>query len=512
MELRHYLDILRRRTITIVIVAALTVTVVAATGLFIPPIYRARATVRVIQDVGVLDLSIRETYGDRLMNTYSRILTGWPVLEQAAERLGSTYSTEELSERVKIEAVPKTELMWIDVEDRDPVFARDLANTLAALLVEHAQGVYVGSSKSTLQIVEEQLAGIENELEKDRQELVALSVGGASSAEIEALQSQIRFKEDSYDRLLDRYELARLNEALRANSITIVEPASLPNVPSNALGLTEIGIGLIVGLSGGIGLAMVLENLDTSIHSPHQLEHLTHLPVLGTVSRGLLALDDLGQTNGTGVSKPAEEAYRLLGTNLQALGEDTPLKTILITSATDVEDKSATAVNLAQALAERGGTIFLIDGDLRHPAITKMLNLEMEDSDPGLGSLLVERPALNRELLSQIVRPAKQPNLLVIGSGPKMTNPTALLASPLMAQLLGYLGTQGQMTLLDAPPVLNTADVSVLAPKADSVILVVRQAQTKREQLLAALKQLQASRARVIGTIFLRKSGKEWGL
>ena len=117
---------------------------------------------------------------------------------------------------------------------------------------------------------------------------------------------------------------------------------------------------------------------------------------------------------------------------------------------------------------------------------------------------------LNNELLSQVVYPAQDPSLFVITGGPRMANPTALLASPAMDRLLGYLGDQGQTTLLDAPPVLGAADVSVLASKVDGVLLVVRQARTRCEELLAALKQLQASRACVVGTVFLDINSKGW--
>lgn len=507
MDLRLYLDILRRRATVIVVAAAVTIGVVAAAGLLITPRYTASTTVRVIQDVGVRDLSIGYTYGEILMNTYERVLTGWPVLEQAAERLESSLSAGWLRQEVKVEVIPDTELMRIIVEDQDPVFARDLANTLAELLIERAQRLYTGNSKSALRILEEQLALMESELKGNRQQLATLLADGAPSSEVEALKSQIQFKEGSYDRLLDRYELARLNESLRANSIVIVEPASLPRRPSNVLGMKEVGIGLIVGLSGGIGLALVLENLDTCIHSPQQVERLTHLPVLGTVPRGLVATDESG-ADGAGSSGPIEEAYRLLGINLQALREDAPLKTILITSATPKEGKSTTVVNLARTLAERGQAVFLVEGDLRRPTIARMLDIE--DGDRGLGSLLTDRSVLNRELLSQVIYPARDPSLFVITGGPKMTKPTALLASPAMDRLLGYLSTQGQTTLLDAPPVLGAADVSVLASRVDGVILVVRQAQTRREQLLAALKQLQASRARVVGVVFIDKTGKGW--
>jgi capsular exopolysaccharide synthesis family protein len=513
MELRHYFDILRRRAVVIVVVTALAVAVVALAALVVPPTYKAYATVRVIQDVGVKDLRIAETYGVRLMNTYGHVLTSWPVLEQAAERVGSSVSVAELREKIEVELVPGTELMAISVEDEDPARARDLTNVLAELLVEHAQSIYTGSSKSARQIVEEQLTGMASDLEGDRRQLEALLAEGKVGADVDALKSQIQFKEDAYDRLLDSYELARLNESLRANSITIIASAKLPPSPANGLGLTQIGLSVVVGLFAGVGLALVLENLDTRIHSPQQLEHLANLPVLGVVPRGLLSTASSGHTNGMGHNQPIEEAYRLLSINLQALKDDVSLRTILITSAASKEGKSTIAANLAQALAERGQTVFLVESDLRRPTLTSALDLEldMENDEHGLGVLLAQRPAFNREALSQVLLPAKQPSLFVIGGGPRIANPTQLLASPSMEGLLGYLGAQGQTTLLDAPPVLGAADVSVLAPRVDGVILVVRQAQSKREQVLAALKQLQATRACVIGFVFLQKSDKDWG-
>jgi len=507
MELQHYLDILRRRATAIVIVAALTVAVVVTASLLVTPMYTASATVRVIQDVGVQDLRIGNIYTERLMNTYGRVLTSWPVLEQAVERLGGSLPAWQLHQKVEVEVIPDTELMWIVIQDEDPVFARDLANTLAELLVEHAQNTYTGSSKSTLQIMEEQLASVESDLKSDRQQLAAMLAEGKIGVEVDVLKSQIEFKEGAYNRLLERYELARLNESLRANSITIVAPATLPRSPSNGLGLTQVGLSLVVGLFGGLGLALVLENLDTRIHSPHQLERLTRLPVLGTVPPGLLSLDDPAYTNGTGSSKPIEEAYRLLGINLQALKEDIPLQTILVTSAVPKEGKSTVAANLAHTLAERGQTVFLVESDLRRPTLEKMLGM---DNSLGLSSLLTERNPLSDMALGRVISPAEQPSLFVIGSGPQPGNPTALLASPSMARFLSYLGAQGQTTLLDAPPVLGMADVSVLAPGVDGVILVVGQSRSKREQLLAALKQLQASRARVLGFVFLQNGDKNW--
>lgn len=515
MELQLYLDILKRRALVIAIVAALAMLVVTAAGLFIPPVYTARTTVRVLLDVGIADLTPWEDHGKRTLNTYSRILKSGPILEEAIDRLSPrTFSLtiDDLREkRVEVEVIPDTELITIAVQDGDPVLARDLANTLATLLIEHAQNLYVGSSKSARQVIEEQLASVENQLESDRQQLAILLAGDAPDTEKETLRSKIEFEEDSYTRLLDRYELARLNESLRANSITIVAPALLPTKPSNALRLREIGLSLIVGLFGGIGLALVMENLDTRIHSPRQLEHLTNLPVLGTVPKGILSLNDSNRAIGAGSAEPIEEAYRLLSINLQAFREECPVKTVLITSAISKEGKSTVAVNLAQALAERGQTVFLVDSDMRRPTTGNIGKIFGIDNGRGLSTLLAERTPLSDTALGWVMQPAEQPSLFVIGGGPEVPNPTALLASPAMEKLLDYLGTQGQITLVDAPPVLGVADVSVLAPKVDGVLLVVGQTSSSREHVREALKQLQAARAQVLGLIFMQKSSKGWG-
>jgi capsular exopolysaccharide synthesis family protein len=511
MDLRFFLDIIKRRLLIITIVVAMAISVVTTVGILTQPVYTARTTVRVLLDVGVVDFLVREDYSMRLLNTYIQVLKSTPTLTEAINRLSpraSSLTVNDLSEKVKVEIVANTELISIAVTDEDPNLAKDLANTLAKLLVEYAQNAYVGSSKSARQIVEDQLVSLQKGIESDRSQLIALTALGKTDAEVEALRRQIASEEDAYDRLLDRYELTRLNETLRANSIATISSATTPLSPSNRLGLTQIGLSIIVGLFGGIGLALALENLDTRIHSPQQLEHLTRLPVLATVPKGVLTPAIAGHSNGTGNNKPVEEAYRLLSANLQALKEDHPLQTILVTSAVPKEGKSTVVANLAQVLAERGQTAFLVESDLRRPTIEKIFGI---DNDDGLSSLLVERTSLSNAALARVIHPAELSNLFIIGGGPEVSNPTTLLASAAMEKLLGYLSTQGQTTLLDAPPVLGVADVSVLVSKVDGVILVARQGLSRREWVLSALKQLQASRAHILGFVFLRKSNRDWG-
>ena len=517
MELQLYLDILKRRALVIITVVVVAVLVVAAARLVTPPVYKAETTVRILLDVGVMDFVLREDYNKRLLNTYAEVLKSDPFLERAISQLSpqaSSLSASELGENIAVEVIPDTELISISVQDNNPVVAQQLANTLSRLLMEYAQDLYVGSSKSTRQIVEEQLASLDNGLEQDRQQLARLLAEGASDTEVETLTRQIESQEDAYDRLLDRYELARLNESLRANSVMVIAPATVPQQPSNRIGLQQIGLGLVIGLFGGISLALVLENLDTRIHSPQQLEHLFSLPVLGTVPRGSLSMDNLEHTHKAADRQTIEEAYRLLSINLLVLREQTleeegiPIQTLLITSAVAREGKSTVAANLAQTFAEQSQTVFLVDGDLRRPTVAETFRIE---NGPGLSQLLAERTPLDDTTFEQVIRPTEHPSLLVISAGPKVSNPTSLLASPPMEQLIHYVETQGQITLLGAPPVLGVADASVLAPKVDGVILVVAQAFSNQESVRQALKQLKATRARILGLVFVQKSSKDWG-
>ncbi len=515
MELRFYLDVLRRHALMMAITPLVALLVVLVAALFITPVYTATTTVRVILDVGLADFILREDYNTRLLNTYAEVLESRPILTEALQRLAprtDALTTDELRLNSTIAVVPDTELITIAVQNQDPVLARDLANTMAMLLIEYTQNLYVGSSRSTQQILEDQLASVESGLESDRQQLAALVAANGDSGEIEMLTQRIQSSEDAYVELLDSYETARLNESLRANSVTVIAPAIQPRWPSNNLRVQHIALSLVIGLCGGIGLALVLENMDTRIHSPQQLERLVNLPALGAMPRGLLRAQDMRPTESSERQSLAE-AYRLLSINLQALKEEAEassgsfLQTILVTSAMPQEGKSTVAINLAQAFAERGQAVFLVECDLRRPVVSETFGLQNEF---GLSNLLAEHTLLDGPNLGRAIHPAEQPSLFIIGSGSKAPNPTALLASPFTERLIEFLGAQAQITILDAPPVLGLADVSVLAPRVDGIILVVREGFSRREYVRQAIRQLQATRARVLGVVFVHKSSKGW--
>lgn len=503
MEIQRYLDILLRRIFTIAIVVAITLILVSTVGFLIEPVYEATAVVRVFQDVGIPELVFADDLqGDRLMRTYERILTSRPALMEAAKRAGRpNVDVADLYDHLTVDVIAKTELLRITFEDGDLKFTRDFPNALTDLLIEHVENLYVGTQRSTTQVIEERLNKLSEDLVAKRAELARLLAEGASTVEIETIRNQITFNENTYNELLEQYELARLNEAVRANSVVVIEPAVLPTLPVNSLRIRDVILAIFVGIAGGIGFALILENLDTRIHSPQQLQHLTPAKVIGVVPKGLINLAK-EKRKWTRRELKRIEAYRLLATNLYSVAQDFPLKKIIITSPVLKEGKSMVSGNLAQILSERQRTVFLVECDLRRPTFNKRFHLE--NGHVGLSSLLTELVTLD-----QIIHPTDSPSLFVISSGPPPPNPTQLLNSLAMDNLLKWVDAQAQMAILDAPPVLGLADVSVLAPKVDGVILVVNEAHTTKETLAEAISQLNDSKAILLGIVFIQKSNKK---
>lgn len=189
----------------------------------------------------------------------------------------------------------------------------------------------------------------------------------------------------------------------------------------------------------------------------------------------------------------ASEAFRVLRTNLQFMGLDKPLKSILVTSATPGEGKTTTAVNLAVAFAQTGARVCLVDADLRRPMVAKSLGLS---NWSGLTTALV-----NQKGLSAYVQETEVPGMSVMTSGPVPPNPSELLGTHRMTLLLRELEAEYDIVILDTPPVLVVTDAAVLGPQTGGVILVTRAGMVARQQAQRAKDALLAVKAPVLGVV-----------
>lgn len=273
---------------------------------------------------------------------------------------------------------------------------------------------------------------------------------------------------------------------------TIVDAATLPMSPVSPQPLRNLGLAAILGLLLGIGIAVLRETLDTTIKSPSDLETITETPLLGTITFDRDAVKHpLITTLGT--HAPRTEAFRVLRTNLQFINVDQTSKVIVVTSSIPGEGKTTTAANLAITLAQTGQRVALIEGDLRRPRLAEYLRLE---TVVGVTTILIGKIDLE-----DAIQPWGEGDLAVLTSGAIPPNPSELLQTKAMSDLLIDLRSRYDVILIDAPPLLPVTDAALLAAQADGAVLVVRHGDTTRDQVQHAIDRLEGVGARLVGTV-----------
>ncbi|HEX5017601.1 MAG TPA: Wzz/FepE/Etk N-terminal domain-containing protein, partial [Actinomycetes bacterium] len=232
-------------------------------------------------------------------------------------------------------------------------------------------------------------------------------------------------------------------------TISTIEPAAVPGSPSSPRTMINLALGFLVGLAIGVGAAVLLETLDTRIKSIESLTKHFDQPLLGVIGyesdaeKKPLLTDSPSQSNRA-------ESFRQVRTNLQFVDIDHRPKSIVVTSAVPREGKSTTAINLAMTIAQTGQPVFVIEGDLRRPKIADYLGIE---GNAGLTDVLVGRATVD-----EVMQPwGPTGNMWVMAAGPLPPNPSELLGSQAMADLIRHLEKRATL-IIDAPPLLPVTD------------------------------------------------------
>lgn len=294
-----------------------------------------------------------------------------------------------------------------------------------------------------------------------------------------------------------------LDNAGRADAIVVINVVSGPTLNKNPVSPDPrlyIGAGLAAGLLLGLAIAVISELLDVSVRTLESAQRLVGAPVLGNIAydpnarRAPLIVGDRANS-------VRAESYRHLRTNLQFIDAAKSAHTLLVTSALPLEGKTTTAVNLALAFAESGERVLLIEADLRRPKAAALLHLSNE---PGLTNVLAEQTTV-----AQVVQQHKASSLHLLPSGSTPPNPSELLGSARMADLIASLRSDYDKIVIDSPPVLPVTDALVVSALADAVLLVIRHGKSGRSQVAGAARSLANVGARVVGSVLtMRKTGR----
>lgn len=275
-------------------------------------------------------------------------------------------------------------------------------------------------------------------------------------------------------------------------SITVVplDNAVAPTSPSAPNKEQALALGALAGLVLGFVFLFLRRALDVRVRLHTDMNELMGTGVLGRVPKmGRNETPD----DDTQAGAIASESFRQIRTGLRFSSVDAQVRVVMITSASQGEGKSTVAAYLARVLAESGQRTLLVDADLRRPKVARNFGI---DGAVGLSEVLSGQvPA------PSTIQPTDEPNLFVLPAGGTPPNPSEMLGSVALENLLSEL-RRDFFIVIDAPPVLPVTDASVVSVVVDGVVFVVATGKTRKAEVTAARTQLEQVRARVLGVVF----------
>ena len=469
------------------------------------PIYRASATLLVSQSQtpGQTDYNSLLT-DERLARTYAQLLEKRPVLAEVARLLNLSYSPEQIASMISVRVVRDTQLIELSVEHDDPALARDIANTVANTFIVQNRAVALEETAAYKASLHQQLADLETQTKVTSQRIGSLAGNPGQQSEVAFLQSALAQYQATYATVLKAQQDVNLSEAKAIDGVRIAELAEAPTVPVRPQVLMNTMLATLVGLMLAAGVALLFEYLDDTVKTGYELEQSFGLTPLGNIVRFKHSGKHSGLLTQIGARSAIAEAYRVLRTNVDFARISHPGKALLITSPSPGEGKTCTAANLALVTALARRSVTLVDADMRSPSLHKIFQLE---NNAGLTNLLLHNDLKAEQLLKQ----TSIPGLRVLTSGPLPPNPSELLASPRMGEVIEDLKHSAANVIFDSPPALAVTDPVVLGSRLDGVVLIVERGRTRLGALVRTLESLERGNAPLLGVVMNKVPRKQAG-
>lgn len=379
--------------------------------------------------------------------------------------LHSPLSVSQLLDEVSTKSDQSSNIVDVSATDSSPTRAALIANGFSEWYVALSKSANLQQVASAEQVITQQLAG-----------LPPTPGNAGNRANLQAA--------------LQRLQTVA---AVQQGDAQVVDLASVPSTPSSPNKKVNLVLALVFGLALGLGLIFLLSLLDRRLKSPEELEDVYGMRALAAIPRL--------RRRGVGAGDPvAVEQFLILRSGLSVLTARRDVRVVLVTSAVAGEGKTTVAIGLARAAAVSGQTVILLETDFKRPAFRTCLGISVSDGAMGLSNALVggvDPDALLRSPLPEL------PSLRVMTSGPAPPSSSAVLHSTKMGALLEQLAADADLVVLDAPPLLPSADAQALLdlPQLDAYLIVGRENFTKRDEARYARQRLEQHELSGVGLV-----------
>jgi non-specific protein-tyrosine kinase len=498
VDLRRYFGIVRARKWSIILAVFLCVGVALALTFRQTPLYHAQA--RVLVQPVPYGASSSSALLPVDIGTESQIVASEAVAAIVQEQLGTDSPPEALVGHLDVRGTTTeitsnsgAQVLAIGYTSPNPTTAQAAANAFATAYLEYRQQQQQRNLLAARKPIQKRLNAVTSQLKDVSAELDA--AGDAEDQSLAAtLDSQRNILVARLGVLQQRLDDLQPSEAARSGGGQVIQSALTPTAPSSPNKVRNVLIGIIIGFGLGIGLAFLRERLDDRFRGRGDLELALNAPVLATVPR--FAVDKQNPRRLIIVQEPsgiASESYRSLRTNLQYVLSQRGAKSVVITSSSAADGKTATTCNLAVAVAQTGRRVVLVSADLRRPTLENYFGVRATE---GLSTFLMENAGIQT-----IATEVGIPYLRIIPSGQVPFNPAELLTSPRLPQLIQALEDSADLVLFDSPPVLAVADAAIISAKVGGAVIVVDASKTHRSASLHAKQEIERAGGVVLGSV-----------
>jgi polysaccharide biosynthesis transport protein len=318
------------------------------------------------------------------------------------------------------------------------------------------------------------------------------AVNAVNSA-IGQLQRQINVsstRDPSRIQLVDQLARFRALQAAQESNVQIVDPAAPAATPVAPRVIRSVVLALIVALLLGVGAVALAETSDRRARHPDDVADAAKLPLLSAIPSSVFA--SAQRTVET------EEAFATLRAALTYFNVDRRIGSVLITSPGKEDGKTTVTLRLAESLARAGKDVIAVDADLRRPALGNRCGVS---SSRGLGSVLVGETLLDEALVELDSADDRGGRLRILPAGPHPPNPSELLGSRSMQELLSELAERCDILLVDSTPLLTVSDSMPLLRSVSGIVLIGRVNRTSRDAISRLRAVVQSAGGKALGVV-----------